>query len=128
MTQEFKVQLLQGFAIKAEFQASIFFGQFGLENGYIKKSKLSLRFTLKFTWIHLLCFTLVLIYLLSNLAMQFDISQAMRTYFTEIQHCITVILGIRLELKQASRVTPSPYVLEFINAYLFFLGAFLITF
>ena len=75
-----KVQLLQGFVIKAEFQASIFFGQFGLKNGYI--------------------------------------SQAMGTYFTAIQHCITVILGIKLELKQASRVTPSPYVLEFINAYL----------
>jgi hypothetical protein len=68
MTQEFKVQLLQGFVIKAEFQASIFFRQFGLENGYIKKSKLSIGFTLKFTWIHLLCFTLVLTYLLSNLA------------------------------------------------------------
>jgi hypothetical protein len=54
--------------------------------------------------------------------MQFDISQAMGTYFTAVQHCITMILGIKLELKQASRVTPSPYVLEFINAYLSFFG------
>jgi hypothetical protein len=37
----------------------IFFGQLGLENTYIKKSKLTLRFTIESARIRLLCFTLM---------------------------------------------------------------------
>jgi len=100
----------------------VFFGWLRLENAYIKKSKLSLGFTLKFARIRLLCFTLLLshlfcrqittysyylfIYIANSWASGMHHSNSMRPNFNAPQRPDSAVA--RSPVSQVSRVSQSP--------------------
>jgi len=98
---------LRRFAIKAEFRVSIFFGRFGLENAYIKRSKLGLGFTLEFARIHLLCFTLF-----PKISLFIQITRQCHYYCNLRSDAVVVLVG-SYRISEPGVALNSPYISTF---------------